>query len=231
MKTILFEIILKLHVLAGILSIVAGLIAMTSRKKGGKLHNISGLVFYSSMAFIFVSAISFVLIYPNKIIYHFFLTIGIVSFYPCFSGKRLLSMKKGLDIRWYDWLALAVILISGVVMFIYGTVILPFGSSSYSILFLVFGVLSLVQGIGDLRLFLVKIEAKKLHWFFGHAAKMIGAYSAAVTAFCVNIVPRYLPEGTSIIVFIIIWIGPSVVFALVTRYIVKRYRVKFKLAH
>jgi len=208
---------------------VSGLIAMTSRKKGGRLHNISGLVFYWSMAFIFVSAILFVLIYPNIIIYHFFLTIGIVSFYPCFSGKRILSMKKGLNIRWFDWMALAIILISGVAMFIYGIVVLPLGSSSFSILFLVFGILSLVQGIGDLRLFLGYREVKKRYWFFSHAAKMMGAYSAAVTAFCVNIIPRHLPEGTSIIVFIFVWIGPGVIFALVTKYVVKKYRLKFKM--
>jgi hypothetical protein len=230
MRESILNISLTLHVLAGILSLFFGLIAMTTRKKGGKLHNQSGLIFYWSIAFIFLTAIIFVVLYPTKDIYHFFLAIGIVSFYPSFSGKRLLAMKKGLEPLWYDWLAVGIIILSGFVMITSGVNMILQSNSGISILYLVFGIFSLVQGIGDFLYFSKKRSTKKMHWFFGHAGKMIGAYSAAVTAFCVNIVPRYLPDGTPMFIFILIWVGPGIVFAFITKYLVKKYKAKFKLA-
>lgn len=230
MRESILNISLTLHVLAGILSLFFGLIAMTTRKKGGKLHNQTGIIFYWSMAFIFLTSILFVVLYPSKVKYHFFLAIGIVSFYPAFSGKRLLAMKKGLEALWFDWLAIFIIILSGFVMIIYGVVMIQQFVSSIAILFLVFGILSLLQGIGDFLYFSKMRSAKKMHWFFGHAGKMIGAYSAAITAFCVNIVPRYLPDGTPMFIFVLIWVGPGIVFAYFTKYLVMKYKIKFKLA-
>lgn len=226
----IFKASLFLHVIAGVLGLSFGLIAMTTRKKGGKLHNKTGIVFYWSMAFIFFTSILFVILYPHELKYHFFLTIGIVSFYPSFSGKRLLSMKKGLNIKWFDWVAALIILISGISMIIYGVLIRPQSEGSYSILFLIFGVLSITQGLGDIRFFSTKSEPPKMFWFFGHAAKMIGAYSAAVTAFFVNVVPRFLPDNVSFFVLISTWVGPVILFALITHYVIRKYKLKFKLA-
>ncbi len=44
-KTI-FQSALFLHVLAGILALASGLVAMSYGKKGGKVHNLSGQIFY-----------------------------------------------------------------------------------------------------------------------------------------------------------------------------------------
>lgn len=225
----IFNTSLFLHVIAGVLSLVFGLVAMLVRKKGGKIHNVSGLIFYWSMAFIFVTAILFVFLYPTRLKYHFFLMIGIVSFYPTFAGKRMLSMKKGLNLKWYDWFGAAGVLISGVLMIAYGVFLIVKGISAYTTLFFIFGIFSAVLGVVDLLRYSGRTPLGKMHWFFGHAAKMIGAYSAAVTAFCVNIVPRFLPEDTSLVVFIMTWVGPAVVFGFVSRYYRKKYQVKFKM--
>lgn len=225
----IFNTSLFLHVIAGVLSLVFGLVAMLVRKKGGKIHNVSGLIFYWSMAFIFITAILFVILYPTLLKYHFFLTIGIVSFYPTFSGKRVLSMKKGLNVKWYDWLGAFAVLISGVIMIAYGVFLIIKGISAYTTLFFIFGIFSVILGVVDVYTFSGRRNLGKMHWFFGHAAKMIGAYSAAVTAFCVNIVPRFLPDDTSLFVFILTWVGPAVVFGFVSRYYRKKYQVKFKL--
>ena len=88
-----------LHVIAGFIALVAGLVAMSYGKKGGKIHNLSGIIFYWSMVVIFLTTLSFFFLFPNNLKYQFFLTIGIVSFYPTWSGKRMLKMKKGLKPR------------------------------------------------------------------------------------------------------------------------------------
>jgi hypothetical protein len=58
---------------------------------------------------------------------------------------------------------------------------------------------------------------------------MMGAYSAAITAFCVNIVPRFFPENTPFFVFIIMWTAPGVIIGFLSARIIKKYQVKFKI--
>ncbi len=229
MKETIFNTALFLHVIAGVASLSSGLIAMMVRKKGGKIHNTAGVIFYWSMFFIFITSILFVVFYPTVLRYQFFLGIGIVSFYPCYSGDRILKMKKGVDPKWKDWSALVLILVSGVGMLVYGLYLQFTSPGTFMILFYVFGSLSLAQGIGDLQRFNGKREFGKMGWFFGHASKMIGAYSAAVTAFCVNILPRFMPEDTSMSIFILTWVGPGIIFIFVTKYFVKKYKLKFKM--
>ena len=89
MKSLIYQPILIIHIIAGFLALVTGLIAMVVRKKGGKLHNRTGMVFYWSMFVVFISAIIFFVLDPLSLKYQFFLTIGIVSFYPAWSGKRV----------------------------------------------------------------------------------------------------------------------------------------------
>lgn len=230
-KTI-FQSALFLHVIAGILALASGLVAMSYGKKGGKVHNFSGQIFYWAMFFIFITTILFFVLYPEQLKYQFFLTIGIVSFYPNWSGKRMLSMKKGLVPTWYDKLGGFLIGLSGIVMLAYGVygVLNPnkFGGLQY--LFLVFGLVSLLNSYGDLKYYLNFQTAPKMHWFFAHGGKMMGAYSAAITAFCVNIVPRYLPENFPFYGYLITWTAPGIVIAIISTRILKKYKVKFKLA-
>lgn len=229
-KTI-FQSALFLHVIAGIISLASGLVAMSYGKKGGKVHNIAGIIFYWAMFFIFITTILFFVLYPEQLKYQFFLTIGIVSFYPNWSGKRMLSMKKGLVPTWYDKLAAFGIGFSGLVMIAYGIYGFqhPKEFAGFNYLFMVFGMVSLLNSFGDLKYYLNFKTAPKMHWFFAHGGKMMGAYSAAITAFCVNIVPRYLPSDFPLYGYLITWIGPGIIIAIVSSRIMKRYKVKFKL--
>lgn len=229
-KTI-FQLALFLHVIAGTLALASGLVAMSYGKKGGKVHNFSGQIFYWAMFFVFITTILFFVIYPEKLKYQFFLTIGIVSFYPSWSGKRMLSMKKGLVPTWYDKFGGFLIGLSGLVMITYGFYgfLNPaqFGGLQY--LFLVFGIVSLLNSYGDLKYYLNFQTAPKMHWFFAHGGKMMGAYSAAITAFCVNIVPRYLPDNFPTYGYLITWIAPGVIIGVIANIILKRYKIKFKI--
>ncbi len=231
MKSLIYQPVLVLHVIAGFLALVSGLIAMVARKKGGKLHNRTGVVFYWSMFVVFVSTVIFFVLDPLSLKYQFFLTIGIVSFYPTWSGKRVLSMKKNVAPQWYDKAAAYGIGISGIIMLTYGVYGFTGGVNfgGLETLFLIFGGLSLTNAYGDLKIYLGYKEAEKMHWFFAHAGKMIGAYSAAVTAFCVNVVPRYLPDGTPSYVFILTWVLPGVILGITGSRISKHYRKKFNL--
>lgn len=231
METLIYKSSIAVHVLCGILSLAAGLLAMIANK-GGKVHNRSGLVFYWSMFMIFVTTTIFFILYPSNLKYQFFLGIGIVSFYPNWSGKRILAMKNGFLITLADKIGAWLIGISGICMLTYGAYLTAnpakeFGS--LNILFFIFGTVSLLNAYGDLKLYLGYVKAEKMHWFFAHAGKMMGAYSAAITAFCVNIVPRFLPENTPSFVFIFTWTAPGIIIGIVSARIIKKYKTKFKI--
>lgn len=236
METLIYKSSITVHVLCGILSLAAGLVAMIANK-GGKVHNRAGVIFYWSMFMIFVTTTIFFILYPTNLKYQFFLGIGIVSFYPNWSGKRMLAMKKGSDSRTVqptlvDKIGAWLIGLSGVCMLAYG-VYLTINPSKYfgelNILFFIFGTVSLSNAYGDLKFYLGYVKAEKMHWFFAHAGKMMGAYTAAITAFCVNIVPRFMPENTPSFVFILTWTAPGVILGIVSARIIKKYKIKFKI--
>ena len=93
MKTILF-----LHALAGGISLIAGFIAIIS-KKGQQLHIKSGLVYYWAMMAVVVTGL-LLGIYKTNV---FILTIAIFSFYMVFTGRRILSSKKEINPKLLDW--------------------------------------------------------------------------------------------------------------------------------
>lgn len=231
METLIYKSSIAVHVLCGILSLAAGLVAMIANK-GGKIHNGAGLVFYWSMFMIFVTTSIFFILYPTNLKYQFFLGIGIVSFYPNWSGKRMLSMKKGLMPTMIDKIGAWLVGISGICMGTYGAYLTqnpPKSFGGLNILFFVFGMVSLANAYGDLKVYLGFVKAEKMHWFFAHAGKMMGAYSAAITAFFVNIVPRFFPENTPFFIFIVMWTAPGVIIGILSAGIIKKYQVKFKV--
>ncbi len=175
MEASIFKIALFIHVLAGVISLSSGLIAMSYGKKGGKVHNIAGIIF------------------------------------------KIAAYGIG---------------ISGICMLIYAVfgLVFPDKYGDYAILFIIFGIVSLVNSYGDLKFYLNYKTPIKMHWFFAHGGKMMGAYTAALTAFCVNIVPRFLPENSPSFVYIFTWVAPGVVFGIVSFKILKKYKIKFGIA-
>jgi len=63
----------------------------------------------------------------------------------------------------YDRLATSIILILGVLIIIYALVLIPKSVSATSILFLLFGVFSILQGVTEYHLFPSKLKPGKLH--------------------------------------------------------------------
>jgi hypothetical protein len=221
MRTLIYQPALIVHILCGFFGLLSGFVAMSARRKGGSLHNRAGIVFYWAMFGIFVTTLLFFVLYPTNLKYQFFLGIGIVSFYPAFTGKRVLAMKKGLNPNWIDKTAMWLVGFCGLVMVGYAFTV---NNSTYQILFGIFGTVCLQNFYGDWKVYSGQIAADKMHWFFAHGSKMTGAFSAAMTAFCVNIVPRYLSQNLPQFLFIAVWVVPGVVIGLWGRMILKRFR-------
>ncbi len=221
-----YKIILLIHVAFGFSALAMGVVPMIA-KKGGKVHKFWGNVYYWSMFGVFVTTLMLFALRPAQLKLQFFLCIAILSFYLTFSGDRVLKMKKNAtQATLYDRLAAAIALVSGMAMLGYaGYAIFALQNYFITILFTVFGIGLTTNARKDWQLFTGKIESEKMHWYFGHISKIMGAYIATITAFCVNMT-RYLPEDVSVYLQLIPWLAPGVLLGVGTAYYSKRQREK-----
>ncbi len=182
------------HVGLGSLAFVVGGITLVA-KKGSPLHRLSGKIFYYSMV-VSVALSLVVSLLPGHLsptMFH----IAVLSLYFLLGGKRSVLFKRPEHHLTGDKiLALTVVLVSVAVMaytfFVEGRV---------HPLRTVFGTIGIVFGMLDLWLFRAPQLVRK-KWLFLHLSKMLGGYTAAVTAFFVaqNILSGYFN-----------WFAPTVV--------------------
>lgn len=90
----IFLTIIAIHVLAGLICVVAGIFAMLSKKQRG-IHPKSGNLYYWSIWVVFITA-CMIAFMRWKEDYHLFL-LGVISFASAFVGRR--AFKK----RWPKW--------------------------------------------------------------------------------------------------------------------------------
>ena len=219
--------VLIVHVLCGFVSLVTGVVPMIV-KKGGKSHNLWGNIYYWGMFGVFITTLMLFSLKPTQLRLQFFLCIAILSFYQTFTGVRALKMKKSAvqQATMVDKAVAIVGMVCGVVMISYAIFTIIEQIYVMAVLFGAFGVVILMNGRADLRVFMGKVEAQKMHWFFSHMGKMIGSYTATVTAFCVNMT-RYYPEDAPAFLQLIPWFLPGVLQGIVTSRFFKYYRAKY----
>lgn len=213
----LVEILIIIHATFGSLALVSGPGAILTRK-GGKMHRRFGKIFYYSLIIASCLALIISNLPGHKNLFLF--TIGIFSLYMVLSGRRFLSLKmlyKDQKASTFDWVLAIVMLISGIVMVVYG-IMLAFTTAIGYVLIL-FGALSLQMVIASIRLFLRK-NVKPNSWLLEHIGRMLGANIATFTAFLV-VNNRILPP-------LVAWLLPTVVFVPIITYFSAKERKKNK---
>lgn len=213
------------HATAGGLTLLSGILAGFFGRKGGKIHVISGRVFFWSMTWIFISALLIVAF----VRFNFFLTIiAVFSFYMTFSGVRVLKLKKDLKPKWYDWFAAITTVLFGLSLFVVGIRLLTlrgFGEAmAYLCLF--FGFFTANTARLNIRGFVRKGEPEKMWWWFAHMNLMGGAFIASITAFLVQNGHRFnAPEEMGWL----LWLLPAALGSPLISYSAKKYRMKFRV--
>ena len=99
----LIDQLLIIHIAAGFISLVTGLISILSLK-GGKIHKKSGKIYFYSMTIVFVTAIIIASYRFNR----FLFLIAFLSYYSVYAGVRKLRLKnlhKNQKPKWFDWTA------------------------------------------------------------------------------------------------------------------------------
>jgi hypothetical protein len=189
------DILLPMHIGAGIFALVASLLAVLSTK-GKKLHIQSGRIYFWAMLGIFVTAVPMALISGNQFL---FIT-AVFSFYLAFAGIRFARNRSGIPAI-IDWVAVTLMLLSGVGMWLLAVLYFMDDNPNF-IIPVVFGTLALALGFRDYRSH--KNEtAKGAQRIASHLSNMLGGTIAVITAVLVvniNSQPGWL-----------LWILPTLV--------------------
>ncbi|MEO8789200.1 MAG: hypothetical protein ABI431_02895 [Candidatus Tumulicola sp.] len=194
------------HIVAGSTALVCGLVALCSRK-GSPLHRRFGGIYYRAMAVVAATAAILAPLVHSV----FLFLVMVLSFYAAFAGYRVLRRKNPFKTRpgAIDWAAAVAVTFSGGAMIVLGTTKPAFADPAFSPMFVVFGALSMLLGVGDFVRY-IRPAQKKGAWIVLHAGKMIGSYIAALTAFsAVNL--QVLP-------LLVRWFWPTLVLVPVIIY-------------
>ncbi|MEQ8907734.1 MAG: hypothetical protein RIC95_00950 [Vicingaceae bacterium] len=172
------DITLIIHATSGGIALLAGILAIAT-KKGSKNHILSGQVYFWSMLSVIVTGL-IVGWYRDNI---FLQTIAVFSFYMAFTGKRVLRYKKEIKPVFIDWFASALALAVALFMlYLVANNIFRIGFAGAIPMLLIFGGLLLSMSAGDLKK-MVKRKFVKNAWLYDHISRMGGSFIATFTAF------------------------------------------------
>lgn len=211
-------VVLILHIIAGFIALTVGVVPFAA-KKGGKLHNTTGRIFYYAMIFVAVSAFGLAIYRFSP----FLLMVGLLTLYSTVTGYRGLQLKRKRAVKGElkDWALLAFIGVA--LVFTIWQTITQFGINNTGVLILVgvFGSLLATQLISDIPVFSGRKVMKNKQWIRYHISRISGAYIATLTAFLVNNV-RTDPE-------FIAWLLPTLIGLPLVSFLRRRYFAQRKL--
>ncbi|MTI31028.1 hypothetical protein [Xanthovirga aplysinae] len=173
------------HVIAGSIALVLGFLALTT-KKGGKRHKVVGDLFLFLLTIVIITGLIGVFVFGRNT---FLLIITILSAYFGFSGYRVLQTKtnqpKLIDV------SIAIIALTSLFYFLYyfksiGMIWSPI------IIYSTVGTLMMIIAYDFIRYRIPKKNYKKF-WLYEHIFKMIGAFTALLSAFSGTVLENYQP--------------------------------------
>ena len=198
----MIQILLPIHILAGVIAFICSALAVSSAK-GKKLHVLSGRTYFWCMVVIFLTAIPMSIITSNI----FLFLIAIFAFYLAFSGMRFARNRKGL-VTTMDWISVSLMILFGIGMWLIA-LLLFLDDDSYFIVLLVLGFLAITLGYGDFKSHKNKTATGKER-IAKHLTNMMDGTIAVITAVLVVNAP-FEPEWvwwvlpTALITPVIFW--------------------------
>jgi len=166
--------LLALHIFAGSLALVSAGAALLVAK-GGQPHRWAGRSFFLSMVVIFLTAVVMAVLTSNT----FLFLVALFSFYLAFSGWRFARNRSG-EPQWTDWLAVIIMMSSGLLMWFLAFKDFPQFSST-SVTLTVFGFIALALGFADARSHHDRAATGKIR-IAKHLVNMLGGTIAVMTA-------------------------------------------------
>ena len=187
--------LLFIHILAGSISLVAAAFAVVS-SKGKKVHIIAGRTYFWGMAVIFLTAIPMSIASSNV----FLFLIAIFSFYLAYAGMSFARNRTG-TANFFDWVAIGLMVLSGVIMLFLATNYFMNSNSQY-ITLTVFGFIAISLGYADFKSYRNKSAIGKQR-IARHLTNMLAGTIAVITAVLVT--------NIHIEPVFILWILPTII--------------------
>jgi uncharacterized membrane protein len=201
-----------LHVVAGALSLVTGLLVFVL-KKGTSFHIRIGRVYFWSMALVFITSV-YVSVMKNNL---FLLLIGFFSFYLVFSGIEYNKIRSITKTTWKQYTHVFSFGACFLIMVLFGLYAVFTSQMALGIILLVFGGIGASLSWNDVKFYIFKRPREPRSWMKEHIGRMTGSYIAAFTAFAVNNI-HFLPP-------VVIWLLPTVLGTGVIIYYNRRYEL------
>ena len=186
--------LLFIHILSGTVALIAAAFAVAS-SKGQKVHVLAGRTYFWGMAIIFLTAIPMSIAGSNV----FLFLIAIFSFYLAYAGMRFAKNRTGVG-NLFDWVAIGLMVLSGMVMWFLAILYFLNGNSQY-ITLTIFGFIAISLGYTDFRDYRNKSAIGKQR-IARHLTNMLAGTIAVITAVLVT--------NVSIEPVFILWILPTI---------------------
>jgi uncharacterized membrane protein len=196
------QISLIIHILAGILTLVSGPIAIFYNFKNTKLHRLFGKIFFWAMNVVCFSAVIGWLKHIDVAFYQFLLGIAIIVWAGILRGVRAIFVMKGSQIIRFDYVY--TILLAMFALWMLGMSVYHFQQKTMiaiPILFGVFGTGAMTDVRKNFQMYKNTSKYSKKAWLALHISSMLGAFTASTTAFTVN-AAHFLP-------WYLQWFGPT----------------------
>lgn len=174
-----------IHVISGSIALLLGVLALTT-KKGGKWHKKIGNYFLILMTIVVLTGLIGVFIFKRNT---FLLIITVLSAYYGFSGYRILKTKTNKP-KWID-VSVAIASLISVSYFLYYFKSIGMYWSPV-IIYSTVGALLLIITYDFVR-YLIAKKAYRNMWLYEHIFKMIGAFTALLSAFSGTVFEDYQP--------------------------------------
>lgn len=192
------QMILFMHILAGVVALATAGVAVGSAK-GGWLHRRAGNAYTVAMLAVGLSALMLAVVHPNP----FLFAVGVFSLYLVFTGWRAAMLRDGRH-RTLDHAGGAVMALAGLGMLGWGAQGVVAGSGAQPVILLAFGSIGLTMALVDWRDWARGPVTGKAR-IARHLGRMLGGTIATITAAgVVNL--GFLPD-------LVVWLGPT---ALIT---------------
>lgn len=211
---------LIIHVTAGCVALLSGLLAILFRNKVKK-HRPFGKIYFWCMSIIFFTAI-YISVYRKNI---FLFCVAFFTYYMCLTAFRSLKLKnihKGQKAKTIDWVIELFFGLMHIGFVSFGIYLLSNENKEFGIICLVFGLLGLRGNYLNIKRLKGYVDYSN-YWLLAHLSGMLGSYIGAITAFLVNN-NRWIRMPN-----LIAWLGPAVLLVPLIIYEVKRIKKKGKL--
>jgi uncharacterized membrane protein len=196
--TLVHKINIAIHIAAGSLALIIGLIAIIAGK-GKKLHRVAGRIFLILMSIVIITGLIGVFVFGRNT---FLLVITVLSGYLAFSGYRVIKAKSNSP-KLPD-IAVCLVSLISVLYFLYyfksicmiWSPVIMYSTVGYLFLMIIY----------DIGRYFIPAKAYGNLWLYEHILKMVSAFGGLLSAFSGTVFPQYHPYSQ---------FGPSILGTLI----------------